>query len=282
VRVLIVPNTANPAAVDAAGRIVEWLGAEGVDGVLLAEDAVAAGLQANSVSAADLGRPDLVVALGGDGTILKAVHRMGEVDSPVLGVKFGRLGFMSGARPETMFEAMRKAMDGDVRIERRSTLAVEVVMEGRVVGVYRALNEVVLSRGASGRVIGIDLAVSGQHLTRMHADGVIVATATGSTAYALSAGGPIIAPGFRGTVIVPVAAHSLKARPIVVDEGDVVEIGLHDPRRSDACVIVDGDVTPCRRSIERVTVRTGEHDVALVKLEGRDFFETVSAEFFGA
>ncbi len=280
-RVLIVPNTANAEAVAAASELVAWCSARGLEPVLEASDAAESGLGACAVTAADLGEPSLVVALGGDGTILKAVHLLGPVEAPVLGVKYGRLGFLSGARAETMRDAVEAALAGDATIERRTTLSAEVVMDGRVVGSYRALNEVVLSRGASGRVVGFELGIDGHSVSRMRADGLVVATATGSTAYALSAGGPIVSPQFGGMVVVPVAAHTLQARAIVTGPSDTVEITLPEPTRADACLIVDGDVRPCRRAIERVTVTRSPHDVSLVKLGGRDFYETVASEFFG-
>jgi NAD+ kinase len=180
-----------------------------------------------------------------------------------------------------MRQSIATALAGEARIERRAMLRAEVAMEGRQVGSYIALNEVVVSRGASGRVIALDVTIAGHPVIKTRADGVVVATATGSTAYALSAGGPAVAPGFGGMVIVPVAAHTLQSRAIVTDSYDTVEITLPDPTRSDACLIVDGQPTPCRRAIERVTISRAQTDVLLVKLEGRHFYETLSAEFFG-
>ena len=280
-RVLLVPNIANQAAIAATCELATWLVARDFEPVLTFTDAQGVGMPDLGVAPTDLGEPVLTVALGGDGTILKAVHLLGEREIPVLGVKFGRLGFLSGAGADSMREAVATALAGEACIERRATLYAEVVMDGRVTGTYRALNEVVVSRGASARVVAFDLSVDDHTVARMRADGLIVATATGSTAYALSAGGPIVAPRFGGMVIVPVAAHTLTVRPLVTDANEVVAITLPDPSRSDACLIVDGEVMPCRRSIERVTISRGGHDVLLVKLDGRDFYETVSAEFFG-
>lgn len=280
-RVLLVPNTANPAAVSAAAELVTYLSGLGLEPVLAAQDAAESGLHDFGVAPSELGEPVLVVALGGDGTILKAVHLMGPVSVPLLGVKFGRLGFLSGAGPASMRSAIETALAGEASIERRATLRAEVVMDGRSVGSYRALNEVVLSRGASARVVALDVSIDGDSVMKTRADGVIVATATGSTAYALSAGGPIVAPGFGGMVIVPVAAHTLQSRAIVSDCSDTVELTLPHPERAEACLTVDGDPVPCRRAIDRITISRDPHDVLLVKLDGRNFYRTVSAEFFG-
>lgn len=280
-RVLLVPNTGNPAATAACVELATWLTGQGCTPILSNDDAAGVGLPDYGIPACDIAEPVLVVALGGDGTILKAVHLLGDVEVPVLGIKFGRLGFLSGASPGEMRSAVETALAGEARIERRATLHAEVFMEGRPVGSYRALNEVVLSRGASARVVAIDVDVDGHRLARLRADGVIVATATGSTAYAMSAGGPVVAPGFGGMVLVPVAPHTLSVRPLVTDAQAHVELSMPDPSRADACIIIDGEVMPCRQAIERVSVVRGSHDVLLAKLDGRDFYETVSAEFFG-
>jgi NAD+ kinase len=280
-RVLMVPNTGNPRAVAAVAELSTWLIGHGLSPILSYSDATEIGMPDLGAAPADVDNLVLAVALGGDGTILKAVHLLGGAEVPVLGLKFGRLGFLSGASPDNMRQAVETALAGEARIERRATLRAEVVMEGRLVGTYLALNEVVLSRGASGRVVAFDLSVDGHKVMSTRADGVVVATATGSTAYALSAGGPVVAPGFGGMVIVPVAPHTLKTRAIVTDSTDAIEITLPDPSRSDACLVVDGDPTPCRRAIERLTVTRGPGDVLLVKLDGRHFYETLASEFFG-
>ncbi|MDR3685732.1 MAG: NAD(+)/NADH kinase [Coriobacteriia bacterium] len=280
-RVLLVPNTRHPGAVAAAAELSTWLLGQGLEPVLAQSDAEESGLADFGVASTDFGDLALTVALGGDGTILKAVHLLGGAEIPMLGVKFGRLGFLSGASPEHMREAIETTLSGEARVERRATLRAEVIMDGRPVGSYLALNEIVVSRGPSGRVVAFDLTIDGHSILKARADGIVVATATGSTAYALSAGGPAVAPGFGGMVVVPVAPHTLRSRAIVTDVNDTVEITLPDPTRADACLVVDGDPTPCRQLLERVTVSRGSVDVLLVKLDGRHFYETLSSEFFG-
>lgn len=280
-RVLLVPNIANPRAVAAAQELSVWSAGHGIELVLESTDARETGMPDIGVAASEIGEPALAVALGGDGTILKAVHLLGDVEVPLLGVKYGRLGFLSGARPETMRAAIESALSGEARVERRATLVAKVMMDGRCVGRHRALNEVVISRGATGRVVVLDVSIDGTHLSRLRADGLIVATATGSTAYALSAGGPVVSPGFGGMVVVPVAPHTLQARSLLTDPCESVEVTLPEPARADACVIVDGDMKPCRQAIESVTVSRSQQDVLLVKHDGHGFYTTVSTEFLG-
>ncbi|TLM73167.1 MAG: NAD(+)/NADH kinase, partial [Actinobacteria bacterium] len=200
---------------------------------------------------------------------------------PVLGVNLGRLGFMVGALADDLRDAVETALAGEARIERRATLSAEVQVGGREAGTYRALNEVFVGRGPSGRAVRAGVSVNGTLLDTFTCDGVAVATPTGSTAYALSAGGPLLAPDVSGLLVVPVCAHTLRARPIVVAASDTVEISFPDPSRAGACVMVDGDSVPCRQSVERVAVTRGAHDVSLVKLGGRDFYEVCRDEFFG-
>ncbi len=280
-KVLLVPNTGNPAAVAAATELSAWLHAEGFEPLMAAEDAAAIGLERLGVPSTEIGVPLMAVALGGDGTILKTVHLLGEVEVPLLGVNLGRLGFMSGASGDDLRGAVAAALAGEGRIERRATLEARVVMEGREVGRYRALNEVHVGRGGSGRLIEIALSVDGLDVHEFACDGVVVATPTGSTAYALSAGGPIVSPDVACQVVVPVAAHVLTVRSMVLPASAEVCVRLPNPARRDACLQVDGDPTPCRRAIESVTVRACPADVLLVKLDGREFLEVVADEFFG-
>jgi len=281
VRVLLVPNTRYPAATAAASELATWLSAGGFECVLTSEDAAASGLESFGVSSAALGELALVVALGGDGTILKAVHLLGEVEVPLLGINLGRLGFLSGADSSDMRAAVGSALAGDCRVERRQTLEAHVVMDGREVGRYRALNEVAVERSSTGRVINASISINGTPLATFNCDGVVVATATGSTAYSLSAGGPIVSPDVSCLLVTPVAPHTLGRRAIVTGPSDIVEIQLADPSRREACVAVDGDSMPCRQAIESVVVQRGEHDVLLVKLDGRDFYEVVHHAFYG-
>ncbi len=280
-RVLLVPNLFNRRAVAATCEIATWLVAQGFDAVLADEDAAGCENPDIGVPASEIGEPGLVVSVGGDGTILKAVHLLGDTVAPILGLNYGRRGFMTGASPDSVYDSVTAALAGEGRIERRATLEAAVVMQGREVGRYRALNEVYVARGGSGRVIDISLAVNGIELLSSACDGVIVATATGSTAYALSAGGPVVSPDVNCAVVVPVAPHTLNSRPIVVGARDEVVVSLPNPSRADACVSVDGHLTPCRRSVESITVRHSDTDVLLVKLDGRDFYEVVRDEFFG-
>ncbi len=280
-RVLLVPNISNPIAVKAACELATWLSAQGLEPILAGEDAAACSMGDFGVPVSEIEEPGLTVALGGDGTILKAVHLLPRVELPVLGVNLGRLGFMTGAAIGNLRESVSTALAGEAWVERRSTLEATVHMDGREVGRYRALNEIAISRGASPRVIKIETWINDIRISSAICDGVIVATPTGSTAYAMSAGGPIVSPTVHGLVVVPVAPHTLAARPIVTGTSDVVELKLTDANRADSCVVIDGESVPCRQAVERVEVKRGSHDVLLLKCDGRDFYEVAATEFLG-
>lgn len=278
-RVLLVPNIGNARALDATRELVSHLDVRGHAPVLTEGDALAAGLDERAVSIADLGVPDLAVALGGDGTILKTVHVLGGADVPILGLNLGRLGFLSGADGSDPAGSVDAALAGEGTLERRMTLAGSVTVGGRSAGEYRALNEVYVGRGSAHRAVEVTINVAGEELTRYVCDGVIVATATGSTAYALSAGGPIMSPRASGMLLVPVAAHTLRARPLLLGPDEVVDLVFGDPARSDACVVIDGDTVPCRSTLDRVTVRRDARDVTLVRLDGRHFHRVLRDTF---
>lgn len=281
-RVLVVPNPANDRSVGATREVAEHLVALGYEAVLVDEDARQCGMPERGQVRAEIGTPELAIALGGDGTILKAVHLLGAVDTPVFGINLGRLGFLSGASGDDLLAAVDSALAGDVRVECRQTLEATVTAGGRTAGTYRALNELFVGRSGLARGVELELAVNGQQLHRVICDGMVVATPTGSTAYALSAGGPIVSPDVRGLVFVPVAAHALTMRPMVFGPADVVTISCPNPVRADACVMADGDAVPCRTTLDSVEIRVGDHDVRLMKLDGRDFYTALATTFLGA
>jgi NAD+ kinase len=279
VRVLLVVNTENPRALEAAASLAPWLAARGHDPVLTDGDASSAGLEELAVQPGALPEVDLTVALGGDGTILKAMHALGPSCAPILGVNLGRLGFLSGAGEADLPGAVAAALAGEGTVERRTTLEVSLSLGGRPGGEHTALNEVFVGRGPGGRAVDAAVAVNGIPLSGGVCDGIIVATPTGSTAYALSAGGPVLAPSVEGMLLVTVAPHRLADRPVVLGPGDVVVITLPDDARAGACVSVDGDQVPCRAALDRVEVRIGAHEVALIRLDGRGFYETLRETF---
>jgi NAD+ kinase len=277
-RIHLVPNPDNPAACQASQVLLSALVADGHVATMSQEDALACGVEAERGGAP---MADLVVALGGDGTILKAVHRLGGADVPVVGVNLGRLGFLCGTGTLDPLTALREVIAGRARQERRAMLRATVTAGGRLSGTHDALNEVFIGRAAGSRAVDLAVSVNDEPLARWVCDGLVIATSTGSTAYALSAGGPLISPELRTLVVVPVSPHSLRARPVVLGDGVRVSVTLPDAARAEACVVVDGDVLPCRTTLQRVDVTLDAHDVRILRVDGHGFVSAIRDTFFG-
>lgn len=233
------------------------------------------------------GSVDLAVALGGDGTILRTARAVCGTPAPVLGINFGHLGFLANPTDAGVVPMVAAALAGDVVEERRTNLRIDVECEGddcepiERPRSYFALNEVTVSRGASGRIVDFSVGISGDHVASMRGDGLVVSTATGSTAYALSAGGPLVAPGFRGLVVVPIAVHTLRSRTLVTEHHDVVEVELTgDDGRRDATLFADGEALVFERPVKRVVVRAGQRPTTFLRYRRESFYTQVSRVFF--
>ena len=282
VQVLIVPNKNSERTVIAARRLAEQLAERGDSVVFDIADAAACGMESCAAPSQDAAvAADLVVALGGDGTILRAARLESRGATPILGVNLGRLGFMSGADSDDVFEAVEAALEGRAAIEARSTLSAQVKTTGGASTEHRALNEVYVGRSTPHRVVDIAIDVNGTRLASFYCDGLIIATPTGSTAYALSFGGPIVSPFVDVMLVVPAGAHTLSARALVLASDDEVRITFPSPNRAGACVAIDGDMLPCDEALESVIVTRDPRPVLLAKVDGSDFIEVVRAKLLG-
>jgi NAD+ kinase len=187
-------------------------------------------------------RFDLVCSFGGDGTTLRAAHLVGASGVPLLSYNFGRLGFLSGAGRADLIPAMEAAVNGTLAYDARTLLEVNVTFEDGRSDRQIALNEVVVSRGHFGRIVALDLAINGTFIDTIEGDGVLVATPTGSTAYSLSAGGPIISPAHEGLCIVPISPHSLKTRAVITAPDDTICLEPNKSNRQQLVLFIDGEV----------------------------------------
>lgn len=224
--------------------------------------------------------PFLIVTLGGDGTLLRAVRRFYQYDAPFLGIKFGKLGFLTGARLEDAQEAIDGVLHETACVERRNLVQVKVIQNGACVTTEYALNEVVVGRVPGAPLVTTRLNINNHELYTSSGDGLIVSTSTGSTAYALSAGGPIMSPEYAGLVVVPLASHTLIQRAVVTAPHEIISIDFPDMARSFVELTFDGIIAQQYQHPDRVEVRAAEKDVALIKLDNRLFYETVASEFF--
>ena len=226
-----------------------------------------------------IGAVDLIVLLGGDGTLLATADRiaMAGASIPILGVNFGSLGFLTEITLPELYDALETAINGEAPIEERLMLNAEIVEDGRVLEHVRVLNDVVVTRGALSRMTDLSVSVNDQFVARFKADGLIVATATGSTAYNLSAGGPIVHPGVDALVVTPIAPHTLTNRPVVVPASFTLLIQPlgGGSQQQDVFVTFDGQVghpLPVNR-IVRIT--RADQPLRLVRPTTRSYFDVL-------
>lgn len=221
---------------------------------------------------------DLMVVLGGDGTLLSVARSVGTRPVPILGVNLGRLGFLTEVNIDELFAALEKVLSGDMRIESRMRLDVRVVRGRDELGAYQALNDAVITKTALSRMIDLDAWADGAHVTTYHADGLILATPTGSTAYSLSAGGPLLLPGLDAIVLTPICPHSLTQRPLVIPRGSEIEIVVQSGGNEEVALTVDGQEGMTLADGDRVVTRASAHPIDLVGSPFRSRFEILHAK----
>jgi NAD+ kinase len=268
-----------PPAPATVVELIRWLRARDV-AVDMDEITAAAlgsmGAEAGAVgphSRAELAaRVDRIVVLGGDGTLLSVARDVGTQVVPILGVNLGRLGFLTELNFNELFPALEKLLVGELAVVPRMRLEVEARREGRVLGRFQALNDAVISKTALSRMIDLVAFVDGVEVTTYHADGLIVSTPTGSTAYSLSAGGPLLAPDLEAFVLTPISPHSLTQRPLVLPESVAIEILVEEPS-GEVALTMDGQAGLDLLPGDRVKIRKSEHPVAIVASPFRNRYE---------
>ena len=276
-RIGILSRPDTEPAWDLARRAAAWLGDQGVE-VALDPGSVPAGAPSPIEVRPDLMRwAELLLVLGGDGTLLHAVQAAGQAGLPILAVNLGRLGFLSDVDPDALFPAIERVLDGDYQVEERMLLAASLVRGPGANQGFTALNDVVVSKGALARMIGFTTFVDGAELGSFRADGLIVATPTGSTAYNLSAGGSIVAPNHSSILITPICPHALGVRPVVVGPDATVDCVL-DESGGQAWLNLDGQEAVELREGDRVRVSRSPAVLRLVRTRGRDFFSLLRAK----
>jgi NAD+ kinase len=244
--------------------------------VILADSmsATAVPVKARRVPELDLSRQaQLVVAVGGDGSMLYAARRLAGSGVPLLGINRGRLGFLADVGQADMLARIDEILRGDFVTESRMLLRAEIVDGARIVGGGLALNDIVVSRHDPGRMLEIRTFINGRYVNTHGGDGFIIATATGSTAYALSCGGPILAPSLDAIVLVPICPHTLSERPIIVPATAITEVMLSEPHTTRAEVSCDGEVAAELLPGRSLRVRASEQRVALIHPRSYDYFE---------
>jgi NAD+ kinase len=271
-RIALVGRYASPGMAEPLARLSDFLTERGHDVVIEAETARQLPLDRYPSAAADaLGaHADLAIVLGGDGTMLSIVRRLAPLDVPLIGINQGRLGFLTDVPVSRMERTLEAMLAGRYVEERRTLLDAMVARSGGPAEQALALNDVAINRGSLGTMIECAIDIDGRFAFAMRADGIIVATPTGSTAYALSAGGPILDPNVAAFALVPVAPHALTHRPIAVADTATIRISVVHGR--DASAHCDGQSRFPLREGESVTIRRAPYAARFLHPEGHDYF----------
>lgn len=217
---------------------------------------------------------DIAIVIGGDGTILRVVHQLQDLQTPVLGINTGKLGFMTDVRLEDIHECLQELFQGKYRIQKRLILKVTLQEKKGPSRIYHALNEIVIHRAQNPSLVNLEVSVDDSYLTSYCADGLIAATPNGSTAYSLSAGGPIIAPELQALVLTPICAHTLSNRPIVLDSSTAITVDVESGGKT-VDLTVDGFVFAKLSSKSQVKIEKANRFFHWIALERYDYFETL-------
>ncbi len=216
---------------------------------------------------------ELIIVLGGDGTMLSVARKVGNRDTPVIGINFGYLGFLTQIKLERMTEELKRVFDGNFRYENRMRLEAEVLKSDGEIKRFTALNDVVINKGTLARIIDFETYVDGGFLSYFRADGLIISTPTGSTAYNLSSGGPIIVPEHKSFILTPICPHTLTNRPVVLSPNSSIEVFLKNGEN--VMLTVDGQVGVALSSGDKIRVKKSPYPLILVVPNDLNFFDVL-------
>lgn len=277
-RINLLVNLHRNDAIDAARSTATFL--KGRRAFVGADRDAAPLIDAEPLSTDEIGCADLVISFGGDGTLIRAAHICSSFGTPILGVYFGRFGFVTQCAPEELGAALSLFFDGQIKLSQRLMIQAELLRGDKPVATLHSLNEVAMMRSAMARMLHFVVKVDGQFLNSYPADGVLIATPTGSTAYNLSAGGPIVDPRTECMILTAVTPHSLSTRPIIISAQS--RISLEMETRGDAVLSCDGQSRLQLLSGDRVVVSRSPRVTNLVTLDDHDFLSKVSNRLFWA
>lgn len=262
------------AAVDVARELKVWLEQRGVK--VLLEEHLAADMDVDS-GVESLKLPHMVeciIVLGGDGTLISVARDVGALDVPILGVNLGSLGFLTEITLDGLYDELERVLVGDFTVSNRIMLEAVIARGDEPAAHYQVLNDIVINKGALARIVDMEVWVDDHYLTTFKADGLIVSTPTGSTAYNLAAGGPIIYPGLNCLVITPICAHTLTNRPIIFSDEAVIRIIMRiDEER--VFITADGQIGMALQAQDVVEIRKANMCTSLIKSASKEYFEVL-------
>ncbi len=274
-RIAVIPNNGKDLGLVSTKRLVEFLNDKAQ--VYMDEAYSVLGMNVKYVSPCDIyNNADYAVVLGGDGTILQRAAECAKRKIPILGINMGKIGFMTEIELDDMEKALSKLINNDFTIEKRMMIKAEIIRDNKVQLAFHALNDVVVSKSIGEKLICIELLTDGEEVNRYTADGLIIATPTGSTGYSISAGGPVVDPCMRLFVATPICAHMLAVRSAVLSSGKAMQVHLDSEYGGpDAVVTADGDIQGYIKDTDEVVITESEYDFELIKIGNQSFYDTL-------
>lgn len=273
--IALLVNLGKKRAVEAAGELLKWF--EKKPQKLIISQQVAQILKSpqglNQKEMCDVA--DCVVVLGGDGTLLNAARNFAPAGVPILGINMGGLGFLSAAEQFDMYGALEKLLNGEFYLEKRMMLEVSVEREKQKTAEFYALNDVVISKGSFSRMVRLRTYVHDRYLATYPADGLIIATSTGSTAYSLSAGGPLVSPEVEVILLTPICPHTLYARPFVLPAYETIRVCLEPGDHREMMLTVDGQRGFTLQENDLVFTRKAKFETQLINFENKSFYRLI-------
>lgn len=254
--------------------VVTWLRARSIDVMLDTTSAHLLGEPGGSQENLLASKADVLLVLGGDGTMLNAARLAGERGIPILGVNMGGLGFLTEVRPENVYPSLERVFANDFVLDERLMLRTRIHRRGETVAQGIVLNDVVISKGTVARMIGLKIAIHGRFVTNLRGDGLIVSSPTGSTAYSLSAGGPIIDPAVQSLILTPICPHTLTHRPLIVPGNAEIDVTLTS-KDDGSMATLDGQVGVAMTQGDTVVIQTSEHRTKLIRFPETNYYDVL-------
>lgn len=273
-RVGIIAKPKQSTIADAVQNLMNWCASHQIEVLLDVETAATGSFGQDGIDRKELlALSDLLIVLGGDGTLLSVARVMDSQPGPILAVNFGSLGFLTEITLAETFSTLESVLAGTATSQKRMMIDISVVRDNQAFASYRALNDAVLTKGALARIIDIDVKIDNNFVATYKADGLIVSTPTGSTAYALSAGGPIVYPTLDAMLVTPIASHTLTFRALVIPDAATVEMSLKKATQESVYLTVDGQVGLALKGEDRIYVRKSGTSLELIESTNKNFFD---------
>ncbi|MBI3812975.1 MAG: NAD(+)/NADH kinase [Nitrospinae bacterium] len=270
----VIAKIQHPLTGGALKGLIGWLKERGIEIYIDRETSGIIGEKSTYKRAEIPSLTELIIVLGGDGTLLSVARLIEDKDVPILGVNLGSLGFLTEITMDELYPVLEKVITGDFTVENRIMLDAIIYREGKTAAHYCAFNDVVINRGALARIVDLEIKINGMYVTTYRSDGLIIATPTGSTAYSLAAGGPIVYPTMNALILSPICPHTLTNRPIVIPDDVKIEINLVTPNE-DVLATMDGQVGYSLNYRDTIEIKKARNTIKLIQSPGKNYYEVL-------